>query len=622
MDQRSNSTTSHCVATENATTATTTIISLIDDNTTSTAQCNHTKAVQDTDEDDTTSLVVVAGTVTTTTTTTTSTSNLSIVVVSSISTTDSGSRTSTASTASMLLCDGMEQLQIHTPTNDSDDHIYEFNSCHASCTTQTSSNNNNNCNDAGNDSKSNESWLQQLDPTNERDNGNLFLHEAILDYPLNAISYPQHALEYEEQIRNHAQQQANPDHINQYNRNGYTPFHLACTTSGVSLRILQDLIHICPNAISTPVASKPTRRHRHHHPRSRSKSQSTTDTTRRRLLPLHLACRYNAGLEQIPIITFLLQIYPNAARLWTQEQQSTTTRPLEHNCSNIDEHINSNMNISHDKNEDGIMGDLPIHLYCQNSVCDLSIVQLLLMHYPASIQMYNQKGQLPIHIVCERQYFQRIWNPKYDSVDTYDQNSSKGSRYVNPTFDSDNRKTRHNSGSELIQYLLSIVPSTVQIRDQQRGELPLHTALRGHQSLSTLQLILGYYINDEARQFALLQVDDQGRTPLHRYCMMLSSSSSRSRGDGSSCDTNSATVEYQRLSLLLDHDTDHATGTMMDRKGYTPLHYVLLSLHVQDPDEINIVSIDILYRLIRNSPSSLHTLNDSLPMDRFRIFHP
>ena len=114
--------------------------------------------------------------------------------------------------------------------------------------------------------------------------------------------------------------------------------------------------------------------------------------------------------------------------------------------------------------------------------------------------------------------------------------------------------SKHSSSSSdiIIRYLLSLYPKSVTIRDLQRGELPFTTALRGYQSLSTLQHLLSYH------SAAITHVDAKGRTPLHRYCMMLASNQ-----DGSNA-SDAIIANDGLLSFLLQHDTNHVAGLIMD----------------------------------------------------------
>ena len=122
----------------------------------------------------------------------------------------------------------------------------------------------------------------------EEHGGNVLLHELILDYPINVLTYPHRRQEYEEQIRNLAQ--LHPEWVITYNQNGYTPFHIACQTGGISLQIIQDLFFTYPSAITTP-----TDRHHHgttmHRHRRRSSRRTSNDRLRAPLYPTVHCCR-------------------------------------------------------------------------------------------------------------------------------------------------------------------------------------------------------------------------------------------------------------------------------------------------------------------------------------------
>lgn len=410
--------------------------------------------------------------------------------------------------------------------------------------------------------------------------GNVLLHELIMDYPINVLTYPHRRQEYEEQIRNVAQ--LHPEWVITYNQNGYTPFHIACQTGGMSLQIIQDLFYIYPSAITTPTRP-PARRttiHRPHRRRNRrcsssaptiSNSTSLSKTTI--MLPLHLTCRYYTGLEQYNIIAFLIQMYPEAVKVWTKSN-------INGNCSHVND-TNTKNNVTK-YNEDGSCGDeLAIHLYCQNHFCNILVLrQLLIPTYPESIQTFNYRtGQLPIHLVCERQYFQRVVNKKYDMM-------MKTTTIANNTAIQCIPSKYSSSNSDIIiAYLLPLYPKSVTICDLQRGELPFTTALRGYQSLSTLQQLLSYHST------AITHVDAKGRTPLHRYCMMLAS-----HQDGNNTSSDAIIANDGLLSFLIQQDINHVAGTIIDHTGHLPLHYIMSRSNV---------SLDIVYTLVRSYPTSI-----------------
>jgi hypothetical protein len=311
------------------------------------------------------------------------------------------------------------------------------------------------------------------------------------------------------------------------------------------------------------------------------------------MLPLHLTCRYYSGLEQPSIIAFLLQMYPEAAKIWTTKNppvdhsynDSESSHHRHHHYDDSLETRTTNLTIDSNSsnNEDGACGEeLPIHLYCQNHFCNVLVLQnLLIPAYPDSIQTFSSRtGQLPIHMVCERQYFQRVSNKKYDSK-------------INPSSNIGSSSSSTSNSDALIRYCLKLYPPSATIRDLQRGELPFGTALRGYQSQSTLRHILSYH------QEAIIHLDQKGRTPLHRYCMMLASNvSGGSTMNHVTMDRDDSTVTL--LSFLLQHDTHHVAGTIMDHSGCIPLQYVI--------DHQNHVSLDIIYTLIRSYPTSIFDL--------------
>ena len=285
-------------------------------------------------------------------------------------------------------------------------------------------------------------------------------------------------------------------------------------------------------------------------------------------------------------------MYPEAARVWTKsnyDDRKSSHYPhhddaLESRTANItissSSSTTTNISATHknNTNEDGTHGEeLPIHLYCQNHFCNILVLQqLLIPAYPESMQTFSSRtGQLPIHMVCERQYFQRVSNKKYDSKNTVSSKSSSS------------------HSDAIIRYCVSLYPRSVGIRDLQRGELPFSTALRGYQTFSTLQHLLSLYAA------AITTVDQKGRTPLHRYCMMLASHKS----GGNTNDTTTIDNNDNVLSLLLLYDTQRVAGTIMDQSGCTPLQYVIGQRNV---------SLDVIYSLVRSYPTSILQLVSAL----------
>ena len=445
------------------------------------------------------------------------------------------------------------------------------------------------------------STSEAQDPYVDEHGRNTLLHDLILDYSMNVLlTSPHDRAQYEQQIRNVAE--LNPEWVITYNHNGHTPFHIACQTGNIPLRIIQDLFYTYPSTITTPTQPPLPRRRRRRHRRIHGRTTTdndhhhhhppcTTNTNTTIMLPLHLVCRYYSGDLQYQIVQFLLQMYPAAARIWTlqprpsDDDNRATTR------------LRTSVNDDDDNNDsDGMRRhDLAIHLYCQNHHCQLAVLQeLLIPAHPESIRRKSVRtGQLPIHLACERQYFTRVYHRKYDPKPTKTTLSSSGGGGGSHT----------NVSDAVIQYFLTLYPESVTIRDESRGEVPFLTAIRGHQSVSTLQL-LSLQSSDDSMATV---VDAQGRTALHRYCITLANNRHVVNNLGLCNDhSHPPTVDCVRgddpiLQLLLQLDSQNMAGTIVDQAGRRPLHYLLL----QQPDKRCSVSLDVLYALIRSDPTFL-----------------
>jgi ankyrin repeat protein len=373
------------------------------------------------------------------------------------------------------------------------------------------------------------------------DDGDRFpLHKAVADFALQAIADPDSIPLLEQRIRDLAQ--SCPESISTYNHNGMTPFHVACK-EGASYQIIMDLFRICPSAVSTP--TQPTRNDAKRRGRS----------TKRSMLPLHIACRYYSGLATIQsqIISFLIRVYPEAAQITTKAIQKTRTF---HND---------------DRNEISD-GDLPLHLYCENHFCNVNVLKLLIKIYPDAIKQRNRKGQLPIHLACERRYFQRVANEKVDVGKYKDKKINSNSTHARATESNTNTSS---SSDDKIRFFAQAYPESLLVCDDDKGELPLHTAIRGYQNASTIEFLLSSC--PQSIQF----VDLKGRTALHR-CVM------------------STLTDPQTMTLLLENDPlatcvlDHNNGG-----GNIPLLYATASK-----------PLDLIYTMIRTCPISLEVLRN------------
>ena len=232
---------------------------------------------------------------------------------------------------------------------------------------------------------------------------------------------------------------------------------------------------------------------------------------KQQMLPLHLVCRYHAGRasERMRVLRYLLEAYATAAQV--------ANGP----------------------------GNLALHLALQNYFCTLPVVQLLVQTYPESVRTVNDQHRLPLHIACGHQYMKRV-------------TKKCSSKTKTRTSDRDDRENSCRS-SDVIQYLLQQYPAGAQVLDR-AGTLPLHAAIQGYQTPSTIRLLL------EACPEAIAHADGSGRTALHLA-------------------VSRAAPHLETVKLLL---TEHpAAAEKVDDKNKLPIHYAESNNHAK----LNLLSI-------------------------------
>lgn len=313
------------------------------------------------------------------------------------------------------------------------------------------------------------------------------LHLALANFSLLAFSNPEVAKLMEQKIHNTIR--SRPDLGNDFDTDGMNPLHVACI-EGSSLAVIEEMITTNDNLVRILTRNK------------------------RRMLPLHLVCRYYCGpvATMCAIVQRLLVLYPEAA--------SRTTG----------------------------LGELALHLCCQNLFCTVRLLKLVVPAYPGALKLgTHKKRQLPLHLACQRHYFQRLRSKHSKNKDLEASCSS----------------------DDLIRFLVGFDRETVTYFDA-RGELPIHTAVRGYQLPTTLKFLLSVF--PEAIQF----LEGSGRSALH-IC------------------AGNAEPDLATLFFLLNADPT-ATDTF-DNRQMTPVHYAAASGNV-----------DFIYTLLRSSPASVEAL--------------
>lgn len=173
----------------------------------------------------------------------------------------------------------------------------------------------------------------------------------------------------------------------------------------------------------------------------------------RKLLPIHVVCRYYNGRnkEKLAIIRHLLKYHPETSIL-------TTTAK----------------------------GETALHCLLQNYFCTVADLQVIAAECPEVFSFSMKRGTTPLHLACGRHYMTRATKrprPRDDDPSS--------------------------SSAEIIQFLLNRCPAKMLRTPNSKGELPLHTAVRGDQSCETVNAIVAAYPD------AVSFVDKRGRTALH-----------------------------------------------------------------------------------------------------------
>ena len=187
---------------------------------------------------------------------------------------------------------------------------------------------------------------------------------------------------------------------------------------------------------------------------ARPETTMSPTNDRRCMLPLHLACRFYNGRnkEKSRIIRYLCKSNPTSLQL---------------TCSN---------------------GETPLHLVCRNYFCTAKDVRFLSRQFPKALTIQSRKdGKTPLHIACEKHYMER----------------KQGTHVPHPSDDNPS-----SSSSEIVHYLVQLQPNALRMANH-RGELPLHSCVKGFQPTPLVHFLLHQY------PYAATHQDRHGRTPLH-----------------------------------------------------------------------------------------------------------
>jgi ankyrin repeat protein len=206
----------------------------------------------------------------------------------------------------------------------------------------------------------------------------------------------------------------------------------------------------------------------------------------------------------------------------------------------------------------GGTGELALHLCCRNYFCTLPILRVVLKANPEALQTPTAGGKLPIHIACERQYMERLAVKRKRQTET------------------DRCADRSNSCSSdnIIRFLVAAFPDSLTYFDN-AGELPLHTAIRGYQSVTTIKYLLEVF--PQSIEF----VDDGGRTALHHA-------------------VSAKVPNLDTIKVLLNKEPSAAK--IVDGHGRVPLQCALMHHHDH---------LDLVYTLLRAWPGVITNFVDS-----------
>lgn len=152
--------------------------------------------------------------------------------------------------------------------------------------------------------------------------------------------------------------------------NHFTPLHLVCRGSTVSLEIVRRLLETNHQAASIPDSEH--------------------------YLPLHHACEMGCDAQ---VVAALLQSYPSAAHAMTRKQDSALSLACTCNKSveTVRLLIEVNPGALTKKNDYGFA---PLHCICRAYQPRMGIIQALLEACPSCVTLKTHGGETPVHLAC------------------------------------------------------------------------------------------------------------------------------------------------------------------------------------------------------------------------------
>lgn len=297
--------------------------------------------------------------------------------------------------------------------------------------------------------------------------GILPLHDAIARFPMDCLS----GLKDQSSLELHIQHLINclPTAIRTFDDRGFAPIHVACE-EGASLAVIHALVQAWPDSV------KATTKNKH------------------QMLPLHLVCRYYSGRasEKCRILRYLLRAFPASIEIPTST------------------------------------GDLALHLTCRNYFCTLPVMDLLVQAYPDAVRTVNNKNELPLHVACSHHYMRRYTkimkqSKKIKESNSEDDENSCTSRDIIQylvtiypdgvqVFDLRGNLPLHaavrgDQSPDTIQFLIDICPHAIEYPDH-AGRMALHLAVsRPIPCVRSIEILLA------ANPAAALAADSRNKLP-------------------------------------------------------------------------------------------------------------
>jgi ankyrin repeat protein len=383
-----------------------------------------------------------------------------------------------------------------------------------------------------------------------------------------------------------------PDAASATNNNGCTPLHYACGNKNITLDIIQILIDEAPTTVRTVDNEGHMPLHKlcfnknvddiaameilklliEKHP------EAVRHADNERFLPIHRAC----GRMSLEFCRMLIEAYPGSERM----TNSHGVLPLHYACAHNFAVVEYLYHLYPDAINHETYGGYPIHLVIgglrssDNPAAAVNVVKFLLDR-DLNVTLQKIRGRLsPLHYACLGDY--------------NDSNIEAGIQIIKVIYDAhpeaidDNEITSniHNYHQRVQTFINSQLVYSHQARNHrlimtpnEKGQLPLHTALHNNVRLGSIKLLV------KGNPPALRSPDNSGALPLHIACQ------------------HHASVSVVHYLLGLDATTLHT----VDFDHNSVLHYACRGVKYD--------TITLLLEKYDDVPVSKRNIHKKLPID-------